>query len=78
MSGLPRKAVVQRTSVDAANVPVVVIAAIRRTKRYGISAGSLRLNVGCADNFAPFLRFVGDELAEISRRACNCDAAEPY
>jgi hypothetical protein len=26
----------------------------------------------------PFLRFVGDELAEISRRACNRDAAEPY
>src|SRR5215475_2706584 len=42
------------------------------------SLTSLRFNVGCADNFAPFLRFVGDELAEISRRACNFDAAEPY
>src|SRR5262249_10137775 len=42
------------------------------------SVTSLRFDVGCADHFAPFLRFIGDELAEISRRACNCDAAEPH
>src|SRR5262249_31683362 len=42
------------------------------------SVASLRFDVGCADHFAPFLRFVGDELAEIKRRACNRDATEPY
>ena len=40
------------------------------------SLTSLRFNVGCADNFAPFLRFVGDELAEIGGRTCEHCCAE--
>jgi hypothetical protein len=36
---------------------------------------SLRFDVGCADHFAPFLRFVGDELTEIRplNRVSACD-----
>jgi hypothetical protein len=39
-------------------------------------AASICLDVSRADHFAPFLRFIGDELAEIGRRACNRNAAE--
>ena len=37
---------------------------------------SLRLDVGGADHPGPFLGFIADELAEISRRARQSTAAE--
>src|SRR5262245_64281756 len=47
---------------------------------YGICAASasasLRLDVGRHNHLAPFLGFVGDEFAEISRRACKRRAAQ--
>src|SRR5262245_10863168 len=36
---------------------------------------SLRLDVECPDDIAPFLGFVGDELAEVGRRAWKCGGA---
>ena len=45
--------------------PVFDISVIRGTKRYGISAGSLRLDVGELYQLRPLLGFVGNELAEV-------------
>src|SRR5215467_15346108 len=53
--------------------------AVRRTKRYGMSvqiAGSLRLDAGGLDHLAPFLGFLGDELAKIGGRARKHRAAQ--
>ena len=36
-----------------------------QSRRFGL----FRLDVGCSDHFTPLLRFVGDELAEVGRRA---------
>jgi hypothetical protein len=41
-------------------------AAIMRRKSW---PSSVRLEAGCADNFAPFVGFGRDELAEVGRRA---------
>src|SRR5262245_57822790 len=54
-------------------------AAIRRTKRLecGLTEpASLRLDVGRPDHLAPFLGFVGDQLAELDRRSRQRRAAE--
>ena len=56
-------------------VPGAVIAAVRRTKRYGKSSrssaetSSLRFDVGRPDHLAPLLCFFADELAEVGGRA---------
>ena len=38
--------------------------------------GLLRLDVGCSDDLAPFLGFIGDQLAEVGRRSCEHRAAQ--
>src|SRR5262245_856910 len=54
----------------------------RRTKRYGKSSrssaetSSLRLDVGGPDHLAPFLGFLGDQLAELDGRSRQRRAAE--
>ena len=54
----------------------------RRTKRYGKSSrssaetSSLRLDVGGPDHLAPFLGFLRDQLAKLSRRSGQRHAAE--
>jgi len=39
--------------------------------RRRLRARLLRLDIGRTNDFAPFLRFIGDELGEIGRRACK-------
>src|SRR5262249_39592223 len=54
----------------------------RRTKRYAKSSrssaptSSLRLDVGGPDHLAPFLGFLRDQLAKLSRRSGQRNAAE--
>src|SRR5215472_9762803 len=82
MSALARFADARRTSREIREVPIAVVAAIRGTKRYGKSsrssaeASSLRLDVGGPDHLAPFLGFLGDQLAELDRRSRQRRAAE--
>ena len=59
-------------------VPTAVFAAVRRT---GVMEcrpkfGLLRLDVGRPDDLAPFLGFIGDELAEVGGRERERDAAQ--
>jgi hypothetical protein len=57
---------------------VAVIAAIRRTKRYGRFAGvagSIRFEARELHHLAPLLSFLGDKLTEVGRRAWKCDDA---
>src|SRR5262245_32431083 len=76
MSGLPgssRRAEIGRLSERA----IPVIAVIRGT---GVTEYSvrelLRLDIGGPDHLAPFLGFVGDQLAELGRRPRQRRAAE--
>src|SRR5258707_12906473 len=55
----------------------------RRRSRNGIyvtaackRSGLLRLDIGRADDLAPFLGVFGDDLGEIGRRAGQCGAAD--
>src|SRR3954468_11696280 len=49
---------------------------VKRRMERRRARGSLRLDVGCPDDLAPFLGFVGDELSEIGGRAAKHGAAQ--
>jgi hypothetical protein len=40
----------------------------RKLWNIAVTVVSLGLDVGCPDHFAPFLSFLGNELAEVGRR----------
>ena len=71
MSGLIPKAAVQRTTVDSREVPLALIAAIRRTdvtEYLTDSSGSLQFDPRKLDHLGPFLSIRGYEFSELVGR----------
>ena len=67
-------------SEDRPFYSITLVATPRFAERalWNIDSGSasLRLDVECPDDVAPFLRFVGDELAKVGGRQRECVAAQ--
>src|SRR5215475_10139960 len=75
--------------LDRTSLPGALIQSSRRLSStrnfaerdlWNASRGSLHLDVGGPDHLAPFLGFLGDELAEVGRRAdkrCASEVSEP-
>src|SRR5215471_10290400 len=78
-SGFPRCVIIQSAKAAwGANIVTAGTPLFAERRSWNIDSGSasLRLDVECPDDVAPFLRFVGDELAKVGGRQRECVAAQ--